>query len=310
MKIYKFGNRIPYKTAIAVGMFDGVHIGHRLLIKKTIEIAHIRKLTPSVYTFYNHPIKEANRKYITLFEERLSLLGHFGIEAVYVAELNKDFMEMSPKTFFKIELLRNANAKSIIVGENFRFGINRSGDAKLMMTFGKNSNTDVFSIPLSYHNGKPISSSLIHDLIKNGNVVKANELLNYSFFLSGKVVSGKGIGRLLGFPTANLSYFNGYKVLPKRGVYVTIAEVDGLLYRSVTNVGVNPTFENSQNIKVEIHFIDKDINLYGKIVRLHFLKRIRDEKKFPTTELLTEQIQKDISYAKNLFKKNNMVKSI
>ncbi len=310
MKIYKFEESIPYETAIAIGMFDGVHKGHQLLIKKTIEIAHTKKLTPAVYTFFKHPLKEANRKYILLFEEKMLMLEHFGVNTVYVADLNKDFMKMSPETFFKMEVCGKANAKSIIVGENFHFGKNREGNVRLMLTFGKNSNINVFPVSLSYHNGKPISSSLIYNLITIGNIKEANELLGYAFFLSGKVIRGKGIGKLLGFPTANLAYFDGFKVIPKRGVYVTAAEVEGVIYQSVTNVGLNPTFENSQNIKVEIHFIGKNIDLYGKIMRLHFLKRIRDEKKFPSPQLLIEQIQKDTLSAKDFFKKGNPVRAL
>ncbi len=215
---------------------------------------------------------------------------------------------MSPLEFVKREIIRHANAKSVVVGENFRFGKKREGDAKFLGKALGEFGIELFTEHLVYYNGKPVSSSTIYNLIKDGNIREANDLLGYAFFLTGKVVKGKGIGRLLGFPTANLCYENGYKVLPKNGVYVTMANVSGALFESLTNTGRNPTFEESKKIKVEIHFIDEKLNLYGKNVRLHFLKRIREEKKFPTPSLLVSQIQKDLFFAKEFFKKERRIK--
>ena len=307
MKIYRFGEEVPFKTSITIGMFDGVHRGHQALVKKALDFAKGHNLTPLVYTFYNHPVKELSRKYITLLEEKLFLLEHFGIKYVYLAELNREFMEKTPEEFLKGEICEKVHAKSIVVGKNFRFGKNRSGDVQVMEKILRSYGIDVFPAELFYYNGKPISSSIIHSLINDGDIKIANELLGYSFFLSGKIISGKGIGRLLGFPTANLDYFNGYKVLPSNGVYITVASVEGTFYKSVTNVGFNPTFENSDKTKVEIHFIDEQINLYGKSVRLHFLKRLREEKKFPNAELLMEQIERDVHSAKEFFKNKTSI---
>ncbi len=303
MKIYRLGERIPFKTSVAIGMFDGVHRGHKMLIKKTIDVANSYNLIPAIYTFGSHPIKESSRKYLTLLDEKLEIMERSGVNVVYIAELNEDFMKMSPEVFLKTEVCKKVNAKSVIIGENFRFGKDRRGDVAFMKRGLNSCGIDVFPVKLAYYNGKPISSSLIYHLIVDGNVKEANTLLGYAFFLSGKIVRGKGVGRLLGFPTANLQYFNGYKVLPKRGIYVTVAAVDGMLFKSVTNVGFNPTFEDVQEIKVETHFIDRQINLYGKMVRLHFLERLRGEKKFPSVPILMNQIQKDVSTAKDFFMK-------
>ncbi len=308
MKIYKQGTDVPFKTSIAIGMFDGVHRGHQLLIKKAIGIAEERNLTPMVYTFSSHPLKQANRKYLTLFTERVELISRLGINNIYVAKLNESFMNMSPLEFVKREIVRHANAKSVVVGENFRFGKNREGDTKFLCDALREFGIELFSEHLVYYNGKPVSSSTIYNLITDGNISEANDLLGYAFFLGGKIVKGKGIGRLLGFPTANLRYENGYKVLPKNGVYVTMANVNGTLFESLTNVGRNPTFEESKKIKVEIHFIDEKLDLYGKNVRLHFLKRIREEKKFPTPSLLIDQIRQDLLFAKEFFKKAERIK--
>jgi riboflavin kinase/FMN adenylyltransferase len=307
MKIYRTGERIPFKTSVAIGMFDGVHRGHKMLIKKTIDVAKSYNLTPMVYTFSNHPIKESSRKYLTLLNERLEIMECSGISVVYIAELNEDFMKMSPDVFLKTEICEKVNAKSVIVGENFQFGKDRRGNVAFMERVLNSYGIDTFPVKLAYYNGKPISSSLIYNLVVDGNIKEADALLGYAFFLSGKIVRGKGVGRLLGFPTANLRYFNGYKVIPKRGVYVTVAAVGDMLFKSVTNVGLNPTFEDTQEIKVETHFIDEQINLYGKTVRLHFFKRLRGEKKFPSVSILMGQIQKDVSAAKDFFMKKGNV---
>jgi len=304
MKIYKENDRILEKTVVAIGMFDGVHLGHKALLNEMFLIAKKKKLLPVVYTFSNHPVKETKRKYLTLLSERLFLLKEFGISHVFIAELSREFMRMTPEEFFGREIISKVNASAVVVGENFRFGIGRRGTVETLKGLGKKSGVLIKPVPLISINGVTVSSSLIHSLIENGEVEKANTLLGYPFFVSGKVVKGKGIGRLLGFPTANVSYNNGYKVLPGRGVYVTFAEISGKVYESVTNVGLNPTFENANTVKIETHFLKVNEDLYGKEILLHFLKYIRPEKKFSSKEELIEKIKEDTEISRRYFKEH------
>jgi riboflavin kinase/FMN adenylyltransferase len=304
MKIYDKNEKISERTAVAIGMFDGVHMGHRVLLKEMFSVAKSENLVPVVYTFFSHPIKETKRKYLTLLPERLYLLEKFGVSNVFIAELDEKFMRMTPEEFFGTEIVARMNARAVIVGENFRFGIGRTGNVETLRKLGDKSDILIKAVPLVSISGVKVSSSAIHLLIEKGEIEKANTLLGYPFFVSGKIVQGKGIGRLLGFPTANVSYNNGYKVLPKKGVYVTYAEVSGKIYKSVTNVGLNPTFEDTKTIKIETHFLDVNTNLYGKEIVLHFLKYIRPEIKFASKTEIANRIKEDTKIAKSYFEQN------
>jgi len=310
MKIFSYGDSIGKDTILTIGMFDGMHKGHRLLIRETMNMAEERNAIPFVYTFYNHPMKERKRKFITLLEERLFLMEKEGVQFVYLVELNDQFMHLSPEEFFDQEVVNRMHAKGVVIGENFKFGYGRKGDVKCMERLAEPFGIEVRSIPLFRVWGKIISSSSVHQLIADGNMEEANDVLGYAFFLTGSVVKGKGLGRLLGFPTANISYKNGNKVLPRSGIYITIAETGGAFFQSVTNVGFNPTFENNNKIKVEIHFIGVKEDLYGADIKLHFLKRVRDEKKFDTAEALVKQIHNDVNKAKVYFHLHNFKKYV
>ncbi len=308
MKIIKHREAFEGKSVVTIGMFDGVHKGHRLLISKTIELAESLHCIPLVYTFVNHPFKERKRDLLTVLDEKLCLLDTTGIRVVYLADLNKKFMSMTAEDFFVKELMEHLHASAVVVGDSFRFGFRREGDVKLLKVLGRKFDVHIEVVPVFLVDNEEVSSTKIHDYITGGEIEKANNLLGYSFFLTGNITQGKGRGRLLGFPTANLAYRNGNKVLPKIGVYITVVELDGKIYPSVTNVGFNPTFENDNKIRVEIHFLNIDADLYGKEVRLHFLERLRDEKKFDRVEDLVKVMQNDVETAEKYFKENKISK--
>jgi len=308
MEIMKSPLIFSKKSAITIGLFDGVHLGHRKLIEHLFEYSAKRHLTPVVYTFTNHPVKENKRKFITTLEERLYLLEKIGVEYVYLTNLDKNFMQMLPEEFVKRELVERLNTHLVIVGKNFRFGFKKSGDISTLMELGNYFNFDVIAEDEINLKGKSISSSLIHDLIKEGLVESANEFLGHTYFMQGIINKGKGVGRHLGFPTANLTYENGNKLLPKNGVYITIGNYNGMLLKGVTNVGFNPTFEDKKRIKIESHFLDVNYNFYGKFLRLYFIKRLRDEIKFEKVQDLRNQVMIDIEEARNFFSKNPVEK--
>ena len=310
MKIYKYGDCVKEDTVVTVGMFDGVHRGHKLLIEEAIKVAKMKNAIPLVYTFYSHPVKEMKRKFLTLLEEKLFLLEKNGIQCAYIVEMCNKFMKLSSEEFFEKEIVQQVNAKGIVVGKDFRFGYKRTGDVAYLEKLAKPFGIDAYSIPLFNINGKTVSSSFVHHLIMNGKIEMANDFLGYMFFISGDVVKGKGVGRLLGFPTANIAYKNGNKLLPPVGVYITLAETGGKFFQSVTNVGFNPTFGKNDQIKVEIYFIDVKKDLYGADVKLHFLKKIRDEKEFDKPQDLIEQIHQDVEEAKIYFRLHNFNKCI
>lgn len=303
MRIINPQEKCEVPVVTTIGMFDGVHIGHQNLIRETIFLARNAGAYPAVYTFANHPVKEKKRYFITTLDEKMFLLRKFGIEVVFLNELTYEFMRKSPEEFIFEELIGRMNLRGVIVGEDFRFGFKREGDIESLRKLLSPNKIGVNTVKMIYLNGEAVKSSNIARLLKDGSITKANEHLGYKFFLSGSVVRGKGLGRHLGFPTANLKYINGNKVLPKNGVYITIGEINGKYYSSVSNVGHNPTFESDNKIKVEVHFLDTDIDLYGEFMRLYFLKRIRDEKKFESAEELKAVVNRDIEKAEEYFKK-------
>jgi len=287
-------------------MFDGVHLGHRKLIYETIDIAKQTNATPLVYTFENHPIKESKRKFLTTLDEKIFLIEKLGIEVVYIAQLNGNFMKMTPLEFVENELIKKLNVKDVIVGENFKFGYKKSGDVNTLTDLGKRFGFNVVVVKPVTVNNTIVSSSLIHDLIKEGDIETANKLLGHTFFVQGVVTKGKGRGKHLGFPTANLNYENHSKLIPSNGVYITITEVNDVFLKSVTSVGFNPTFEEKHTIHIESHVLDVEENFYGQFIRIHFLKKIRDEIKFENVSDLRKTVLKDIETTKEFFNKNDI----
>ncbi|MFU2158173.1 MAG: bifunctional riboflavin kinase/FAD synthetase [Caldisericum exile] len=304
MKIIEFRRSISKKTAVAIGMFDGVHLGHKVLISQLLSKSEEKNLCPVIYTFSNHPIKEARRKLLTTLNEKLYIFEKLNVENVYIADLEANLMEMSPEEFVREELVKTLNCKFIVIGEDFRFGYKKSGDANTLKELGQIYNFDVIIANKVLKDGVAISSSLIHDLILNGSIEEGNNLLGHPYFIQGTVEKGKGLGRHLGFPTANLNYENGNKLLPKNGVYITIGNYNGTLLKGVTNVGFNPTFEEKKNIKIESHFLDVEYNFYGKFLRLYFIKRLRDEIKYEKVQDLRNQVMIDIESTREFFKDN------
>ncbi len=301
MKIVNPQERFREKVTLTIGMFDGVHRGHQELIRCNVENALKINALPAVYTFVNHPVKEKKRYFINALEEKLYLFKKLGIKVVFLNELTNEFMRTNPLKFVERELIERINTVGIVIGEDFRFGFNRKGDIYFLRKVLEPRNIIVQSIPLYLVNGEPVKSSAVAKLIKDGLISEANEFLGYKFFLSGSVVSGKGLGRHLGFPTANLKYINGNKVLPKNGVYVTLAEIEGRFFGSVSNIGTNPTFDTDRKIKVEVHVINSGVDAYGEFVRLYFLERIREERKFSSVEELKCTVSTDIEKAESYF---------
>lgn len=304
MEIINFGDSIKENSAVAIGTFDGVHLGHQKLLAKIREASYGKGLVPIAYTFSTHPIKENQRRFITTLEERLYLLEKFGMKYAYLANLDESFMQLSPEEFIERELVNKLNVKFIAVGKNFRFGYQKKGDCNTLLNLSKKFSYEVNVIEPVSVDGKLISSSLIHNLIKEGLIEEAIIFLGHTYFLQGTVNKGKGLGRKLGFPTVNVDYQNNNKLLPKIGVYITASEVAGHLYESITDVGFNPTFENDKKIHIESHFMGIDGDFYGEFVRIHFLKRIRDEVKFNSAEALINQLINDVKTAENFFKTN------
>jgi len=288
------------KSIITIGIFDGVHHGHQRIIKDVNKKARRAGLKSHLVTFYPHPVDFFGNKKISLttLDEKIALLDELGLEALSVIKFTKKFAQLLPGEFIRKYILP-LHPHEIIVGSNHTFGKNASGNIELLKKFGKKYGFKVSIAKLKKKNKTNINSTLIRELILLGRIEKAEEFLGRKYSIFGKVVKGRGIGRKLGFPTANLKV-SGNKLLPGPGVYLTKTLVKKKYYSSLTNIGFAPTFGKQNVLSVEVFLKDFKKNIYGTTLKVIFLKKIRDEKKFGSEEALKKQIKKDVSNLKEV----------
>lgn len=290
--------KLHYNTYIALGSFDGLHLGHMKLIDKAIDLAKKNGGKSMVFTFNNHPLsiinKEIMPKLLMDKETKIKVLKDKGIDILRLVTFDKKFMNLSPDKFI-LNIVENYNAKGIVVGFNYRFGYKNLGDVDLLKELSQKYDFELFVVkPVKYKKEVVSSSHIRHVIADAGDMEKANAMLTTPFSLSGAVVRGRQIGRSIGFPTINLDY-NKEFIIPRGGVYFTIVEYKGNYFKGVTNVGYNPTVENDK-LSIETHILEFNNDIYDEEIRLYFIDRIRDEKKFNSLEELSLRIKKDKHY--------------
>lgn len=282
------------KTAVALGSFDAIHIGHRKIILDTVEYARENGLKSAVYMFRNRPSSVLGGKdipAINTFENRLDIIKDLGVDIVVAQWFTLEFKEVSAESFFENYIIRHLGAEHISIGFNYRFGKYGAGDAALLKTLGKKHNVNVTEIGCVRLDGEPVSSTKIRALIADGNTEYAAKCLGRNFSVSGKVIRGSQIGRTIGFPTANIALPLD-SVLPKRGVYITKTYANGSSYPSITNVGERPTV-NSELPFIETYLSDFDGDLYDSVIKIEFYSYLRDIVKFSGLDRLKEQLSRD-----------------
>ncbi len=283
---------------LTIGTFDGVHLGHGYLLEQVIALSKKLAGIPTVVTFEPHPQLIVNNgrrnpiKTLTTLDEKIALLGKAGIRHIYVIQFDDEFAGLSSTQFIDIYLKKKIGLKAVIVGYDHGFGNARAGNANTLSTAFRDEGIRVEHLDRFTFNGQKISSSVIRRYISGGEIAAANAFLGYAYNLSGKVIVGDKRGRELGFPTANLDIGNSNKILPHNGVYAVKIDIDSTDYYGMANLGVRPTFLNSQK-SLEINLFDFEKNIYGKNIRVFFLKKIRDEIKFATADALANQLQAD-----------------
>ena len=294
---------LNYKTkeesVIALGNFDGVHKGHIKLIQKAIENAKKLNIKSSLLLFNEHTdnlIKVGKKDIITTNKTKFEILDSLGVDIIYLINFTKEFMSYSPIKFLDEFLAKNLKIKGVVVGYDYTYGYKKSGDVNFL-----NENKSLFEtievIEQISYDGEKISSSLIRKLIEAGKIKEANFLLSRPYKLIGKIIHAKGLGKKMGYPTANLELMDNF-VIPKFGVYDTDIIVKGKKYKASTNIGTNPTVEHD-GIKIEAHILDFNEDIYGEIVELELLDFVRPELKFDSIEELFEQIAKDVLVTRN-----------
>lgn len=290
------GNNIPpsEKTAVALGIFDGIHLGHRAVISEAVKYSH-QGLSPAVFTFNTASLEKKHGKpfrYIYNNQCKLDILKNFGIDYIYNPDFN-DIKDMTAEEFVSEILCRRMNIGLAVCGQRFRFGKNAAGSSDILHELGKKYGFDVITIPPVLIDGNTVSSSLIRSFIADGDIPSANRLLGDNYRISAEVIHGRQLGRTIGIPTIN-QQFGERQLIAGYGVYATRTIIDGKIYLSVTDIGIKPTVQNNQIPLAETHIIGFSGDIYGRCIDVIFDRRLRKEMKFSSVEELKKAIENDI----------------
>jgi riboflavin kinase/FMN adenylyltransferase len=305
----KFG----HASVLAIGNFDGIHLGHQAILRATVERARDLNAVSTALTFDPSPRKvlrpESAPLRLSTNAQRMEWFNALGLEAVVVLPFTLDLAKLSPQEFVEQILVRDLHIRAVLVGEDFKFGHKQAGNVKLLSELGKVHGFDVVIVPPVLYRREIVSSTIIRREVACGDVSHAARLLGRPFALTGEVVSGTGTGRRFTFPTLNLAVEQ--ELLPARGVYITRTRFEGEMrsHRSVTNIGMRPTF-NGSTLSVETHLLDTQLTTAPKRIEVRFWKRLREEKKFSGPEELRAQIGRDIARANEFFSRLRRSRSL
>lgn len=292
--IENFDAGVP--TIITIGTFDGVHIGHRKIINRLIKAAEKSDAEATLLTFFPHPRmvlqQNSELKLLNTLDEKRKILAETGLENLIVHPFTLDFSRLKAECFVKEVLVDQLKAEKIIIGYDHRFGRNRTANIEDLRAFGKKYNFSVEEISKQDIDAVAVSSTKIRNALNQGDLELANSYLTQAFQLAGEIVRGKGLGRELGYPTANLKIKEDYKLIPREGVYVVQSKIDGQFYFGLMNIGTNPTFDEVDQ-SIETYFFDLNQDLYGQHISIQLLKRLRGEQKFDGPNQLIEAMNQD-----------------
>ncbi len=289
--------------SVALGNFDGVHVGHAALIKRAVEYARAHGVKAAVWTFSDDAAaipSKSGARCITSAEEKLAIFKSLGVDFAFLLPFD-EVRDYSPEKFVREMLIEKCNTVCAVCGFNFRFGKNGAGNSEVLAQLM--SPRDCIVVPAVYVDGNVASSTAVRALIEGGDVEEAAKLLGRAFSIEAPVVEGKHLGRTIGMPTINQNFKDGH-IIPKHGVYACIAEIGGKEFCGVANVGTRPTIkEDAHVVNCETHIIGYDGELYGKTVKISFCRRLRDEMKFEGVDALRLQVQRDIEATVKYFSK-------
>ena len=290
------------ELVLTIGSFDGIHLGHRQIMKKTIQEAKRYECDSALLTFDPHPLQvvapAAAPKFLTSYHQKVELIQNFGINRIIFKRFTNEFAQLPYQDFIKKYFVERFSVKKIIVGQDFRCGYQSQGTPEKIKELGAKHGFAVEKIPSIQLDNQDISSTYIRNLIKEGAVGQVRQQLGRNFKLESKVIAGDGRGRKLGYPTANLKPVTDY-VIPPAGVYACRIKINGELYNGVVNLGYRPTFDKD-DFSIEVYIFDFSDMIYEQTVELEFIERIREELDFTTKEELIEYIEKDVQKAKEI----------
>ena len=303
---------IARPTVLTLGVFDGLHLGHQLIISRVVERARALGAVPTVVTFDPHPRAvlhpESAPPLLQTFDQKVEAFGVLGVEQAIVVSFTREFASVRAEEFLRDVVRERLQAREVYLGRGFAFGRGREGNIELLRKVSGELGFFADEVPEVRLRGRRISSSRVRELLSEGSVNLARRMLGRPYGVEGRVVRGYERGRTIGFPTANLRPAN--RVIPRGGVYVTATLIEGSWRRSVTNVGVRPTFEKEAEPSVETYVMDWGGDLYGDVVRVRFLHRLRDERRFGSVEELRRQIGRDAARARKYFERSGVRRSL
>lgn len=295
-------------SVVTIGTFDGVHVGHKKIIKRLVKIAKEENLQAIVLTFFPHPRmvvqNDTNIKMLNTIDEKNKLMESEGIDHLVVKKFTKEFSRLSAQDYVRDILVETLHVKHIIIGYDHHFGRNRTANINDLKAFGEIYDFKVTEISAQEIDEVTISSTKIRNALLEGDIKTANTFLGYNFMLTGTVVQGKGLGKKLNFPTANISIEESYKLIPKNGVYVVKTKIKGTTVFGMMNIGINPTVDGKVQ-SIEVHFFDFSKDIYGLQLDVEILERLRDEQKFDSLDELKIQLSKDLINSKRFLKQND-----
>lgn len=312
MKIIDLDNKInenSQTTLLALGNFDGLHLGHKKLISEMVEIAQRNQLNSAVLLFKDHSGKilyPSDKKFVlTTLADKLSVLENMKVDFVFIKKFDLEFSRILPVEFLEF-IIEKTNCRGIVVGKDYRFGYKGQGNTDFLKNEYVHDHFRLYEIDDYCLEGITVKSTLIRNLLQEGDVINAAKYLGRVYSIEGSIIHGENRGHLMGFPTANLE--NDNYILPKDGVYYTVSEIEGKFYPSMTAVGENKTFDEWEK-KIETHILNLSHDIYHKIHRVYFIEYMRDNVKFASVEELILQLKKDKDYIlkKDLHLENYML---
>ncbi len=295
-------NKCKNNIFIALGNFDGVHLGHQSVIKKTVQKAKGKNLLSGALIFEPHPAKiiypGSNLQILTDVKMKADILTLLGLDYLIVEPFNSYIAQISPHKFLDIYIKDSINAKGVVTGFDYSFGKNALGNTQSLNKWGIENNVEIVVCPPVNIEGNIVSSSNIRGMLSEGKVKEASKFLNYYYYRYGEVVKGDGRGEKIGFPTANIKVAKEL-ILPDKGVYYTIISKDDKLFYGATNVGIRPTFSSGE-LTVEVNILNFKSNIYGSDITVYFIEKIREEFAFSTVDALKKQLSRDIGIIRKL----------
>ncbi len=304
MKVYERIKDLPIdlEFGLTIGNFDGFHRGHQALLRDVNKKCSLKGIEMVVMSFVPHPIailKNQKSFLLNTYSERRDLLAEDGVKYLVETTFTRDFSTLRPTEFLDQHIFSHQGLRLLLLGYDFAFGANKEGNHKFVKNYCVDKEVEVITQEKYTNNEEVYSSSLARKFLKEGDTLEAKKVLGRPFFIKGRVIKGAGRGRQIGFPTANIEVdFN--RMVPSFGVYATFCRYRGGLYKSITNIGRNPTFNTDDGLNIETNIFDFNEDIYGEEVQILFSKKIRDEKKFPSVNELIEQIRQDVEKRKGM----------